>query len=696
MRRQLLRLRMFFLYQRGILFRYPWRFPGGATSRNLAPWELIARFLLLRLSKRGRTSRRKINAPLSGSTELVKLARDLGKPGSFPDAERLAVVSSALWALDRHSEQCLQSRKFPSAERQAMLELEFALYLATNRASQRSITLESADANSPIYVFDARCLQDANFRRRGVGLHAYQVLTALNKVAQPTGTVVLLLDPTMDPVDAEVAVLCDQQVFSSASIELSRVQLFVNASPMTGSIGPLTPLLLAPNVQRVAVIYDFIPADFPSSYLRSAGDCLHYQARYMALRNYDAFLPISGATEAGLRGRLTHVGSDAIASSGVADPLLTVSGTELQTVRALPKRYIIAPTGGDPRKNLLIVIAGEAFNRLRGKKPNHIVVIGNLTQDQQKVALKLGRRSGLLVDDIIFLSDVSRRDLKAIYRRALICVVPSFAEGFSIPVVEAVHRRTAVVGSDIPSHRELLGGGPWLAAPSSVADMARAMRATIRSRHTIARRQKDDLGTRATPEIVHDRISGLLRKLLAATATQVPKTEDCHAQENRRPRIAVATPWPPQMSGIADYSRHTMERVADFADVTILTSVRSNHDESTDRDMKFREIDASAYLDPQYDRVLTVLGNSHFHVPSLEYVMNLGGPILAHDNRMIEIYLHLFGPERTARLLTTPRYTVHASDIGSLLLDLDRLPSLGYSEIARVAKPLLVHSQNVQ
>ena len=207
------------------------------------------------------------------------------------------------------------------------------------------------------------------------------------------------------------------------------------------------------------------------------------------------------------------------------------------------------PSGGEPRKNLAIVIAAEAANRSKGKKANQIVAIGRLTEDQNRFILKFAQRSGLLDTDIVILSDVSSQDLRRIYRRALICVVPSFAEGFSIPAAEAVHQNTAVVASDIPAHRELSGPGPWLSAPSSVAGMARAMRSTIKARRRIAELQRKNLGNRAAPDAVRGRIRCLLDQVLTVPVTDAERDER-NVEGARKRRIAVATPWPPQRSGI--------------------------------------------------------------------------------------------------------------------------------------------------
>lgn len=687
--RRLLSLKLSVQYQRAIQ-RGSLAFAAATISSDRAAWER-ALGLLIRLSAKRRAER----DPRREDAQLGHLADLLGSPGMLPDSSQRAAAASALRAFDRHSDHNLFQRVFSPADRAALLELEFALHLSgmcPRYARESAPILGAQRGGRPIYVFDARCLQNPDYRRRGVGLHAREALAALHGLARASAKIVLLLDPTRDPVDADVAAVCDQQVYSCAAIDLAGVTLFVSASPMTASVGPVMPLLLAPHVRRVAVVYDFIPAEFPSSYLRTAADVICYQARITALAAYHAFLPISAASETALRKRFAFAGFVLVAHSGVADPLPPSAGSGAAPASDLPEQFIIVPTGGDPRKNLLVVVAAEAFNRWHGEQSHAIVVVGHLTDKQRKAVRKLSRRAGLSEADILFRSDVAAPDLAAIYRQAVLCVVPSFAEGFSIPLAEAVHRGTAVVASDIPAHRELLGAGPWLAAPSSVVDMARAIRTTIRSRQAVLRSQQEALGDKARPDAVRSRIIALLTQLLQMPATG---SFERHNTAGRRPRIAVATPWPPQKSGIAAYSRYTMERVADLADVTILTN-QPIPESTVDNRLPARAISAAAYLDPQFDCVLTVLGNSPFHLPALEYAMDLGGPVLAHDNRMVDFYRHLFGPATTARLLSTPDRPVQVQDIARLLLDLDRLPALGYGDVGRVAQPLLVHSTSLQ
>lgn len=66
--------------------------------------------------------------------------------------------------------------------------------------------------------------------------------------------------------------------------------------------------------------------------------------------------------------------------------------------------------------------------------------------------------------------DLSDQELDRCYRRAAVLVTPSFAEGFNLPIVEALSRGCRVLASDLPVHREVAGHwGRYFPASSSPA-----------------------------------------------------------------------------------------------------------------------------------------------------------------------------------------------------------------------------------
>jgi glycosyltransferase involved in cell wall biosynthesis len=73
-----------------------------------------------------------------------------------------------------------------------------------------------------------------------------------------------------------------------------------------------------------------------------------------------------------------------------------------------------------------------------------------------------------LSESIIHVRGLSRAELAEVYRRAAVVLMPSEAEGFGLPVIEALACGAAVVASDIPALRE--AGGP-AAVYASVGDI---------------------------------------------------------------------------------------------------------------------------------------------------------------------------------------------------------------------------------
>ena len=59
-------------------------------------------------------------------------------------------------------------------------------------------------------------------------------------------------------------------------------------------------------------------------------------------------------------------------------------------------------------------------------------------------------------------------DLAKLYRGAKIVLVTSDAEGFGLPVIEALACGTSVLASDIPTLREVGGDGAWYVSPGIV------------------------------------------------------------------------------------------------------------------------------------------------------------------------------------------------------------------------------------
>lgn len=106
-----------------------------------------------------------------------------------------------------------------------------------------------------------------------------------------------------------------------------------------------------------------------------------------------------------------------------------------------------------PRKRIDVLL--EVFARIkRDVEPRARLLRagGRFTTAQQAQAQRLG-----LVDSILVLPFLSAAELASVYRRATLVFVPSEAEGFGLPVIEALAAGTPVLASDLPVLREVGG-----------------------------------------------------------------------------------------------------------------------------------------------------------------------------------------------------------------------------------------------
>ncbi|HEX5070488.1 MAG TPA: glycosyltransferase family 1 protein [Vicinamibacterales bacterium] len=127
----------------------------------------------------------------------------------------------------------------------------------------------------------------------------------------------------------------------------------------------------------------------------------------------------------------------------------------------------------DARKNLGVLL--DAYERLlaRGGKVPSLVLAGKPTGDSQAIAARTA--TGVLAGHVEmpgYVDDVTRQ---ALYRRALIFVMPSHTEGFGMPVLEAMTVGVPVVVADRGALVEVAPAGVGRAFDPAAADQLAAI-----------------------------------------------------------------------------------------------------------------------------------------------------------------------------------------------------------------------------
>lgn len=631
------------------------------------------------------------------TSHLEDIVDRFGASHESVDVSRASALAAEVERTGWTDEASLLARHLSWEQRQAIVETDAIVRLVKGHHDDtRNSAWQPVSSARKAVVVDARCLQDPAYTTRGVGRHARHVLQA-TRMAASGHDLVLLTSAELPALDDKLSELADDVVTTPYAVRAPDVRLFVQLSPMTATCTATVPFLARPTCATASVVYDFIPALLPAAYVSSATSDLANRARLEALRHYDLLLAISRSTEAACLRILGN--SPAISVTGVGDPLRGVRPTS----PTVDGPYMLVSGGGDPRKNIPAAVAALAqyrrtsrgaastrrFGRDQRSSPEVLraIVTGMFAAEQASALIDLAVALGLPEDALELRGYVGDDELAGLNQSADLAFVPSLIEGFSIPVAEATLRGTPVVASDILAHRELLGAGPWLAAAADVDALAEAIGHVRAHRAAVVDEQRTALGDTADPASVLDRIASALEPLLV----RARKPNGRPLPPTVRPRVAVISPLPPQRSGVADYTAYTFGQVARYAEVEAYTSASSG----VPGPLRIHPLSSAPYLDRRVDAVVNVIGNSHFHFPILDLMDSYGGAAISHDTRMVESYEYDRGRDWTATLLSRSGVAVRADELGEFLLNLDRLPGLGYDLLARQASPLIVHGPSL-
>lgn len=145
----------------------------------------------------------------------------------------------------------------------------------------------------------------------------------------------------------------------------------------------------------------------------------------------------------------------------------------LDPARIVKEPYVLAVGSITPRK--AFDVAARAVSMLGPPAPLLVVAgpDGWRAEDTRRAA---GEALG---DRVRFLGRVSDVALARLYRDAEALVHPSLAEGFGIPVLEALAAGTPVVAGDIAPVREIAGNAAVYATPGDAGALAEALRTVV-------------------------------------------------------------------------------------------------------------------------------------------------------------------------------------------------------------------------
>lgn len=167
---------------------------------------------------------------------------------------------------------------------------------------------------------------------------------------------------------------------------------------------------------------------------------------------------------------------------------------ELARFRAdqgLPEKYLLCVASVEPRKNLITLVS--AWSRTRASKQGVELVVAGA--DTRRAVFNAANSGATALDDptIRRMGYVSDEHLPLLYGAAEAFVLPSLAEGFGLPILEAMACGTPVICSDAAAMPEVAGGAARLVPPRSVEAWTEAIDSVLSDPETRRRMSSDGL-----------------------------------------------------------------------------------------------------------------------------------------------------------------------------------------------------------
>ena len=233
------------------------------------------------------------------------------------------------------------------------------------------------------------------------------------------------------------------------------------------------------DVKAVFFIHDLLPVTWPE-YFREA----EHERHRARMRNVARFASAAVVTTRTVADDL----EEHMAGLGRRDLPIFVRPTPISPTFSTPRQadpdlasrpYFVLCSTIEPRKNHLMILAvWRQLARRLGPDTPKLLLVGTRGWHYDPI-IDLIERSPSLRDHVLEVNGLSTPGLKRLIDNAQALLMPSFGEGYGLPVHEALAAGAPVVASDIPAFREIDAIGLERISPLDGEGWLRAIEARI-------------------------------------------------------------------------------------------------------------------------------------------------------------------------------------------------------------------------
>ncbi len=404
-------------------------------------------------------------------------------------------------------------------------------------------------------------------------------------------------------------------------------------------------------LRTVVTLYDLIPMVFPDHYLRDPVLRGRYETRAKLVTRADRVLAISQTTAQDAVERL-EIPEERITvvNAGATDKFAGMYASTAAAWDALRGRlrsvrpgFILYVAGFEFRKNLARTVAGYGLLSPELRRKHQLVIACRMLPAEAEFVQEWAREAGIEPGQLVITGYVTDEELGALYHSCELFLFSSLYEGSGLPILEAMSCDAPVVASGTSTAPELLGDLEATFDPYDPGAIAACLADVLESQATL-----DVLRERSRRRVTAYTWGEVARRSLEAYENVIDDNRAGRRRRRQRARIALVTPWPPERSGVADYSLRLARELGAKVDVDVVVAESLDHYapplEQGVRLVEARHFRAAERL-RQTDRILYCMGNSSFHRHVYELLRLRPGAVLAHDVRLTGFYGWFAGVE---------------------------------------------------
>lgn len=246
-----------------------------------------------------------------------------------------------------------------------------------------------------------------------------------------------------------------------------RGQIYLNVGHTGLDDESLVAWIARHGLRAVHLIHDLIPIEAPE-FCRPGEAGRHVRRMRHALMSASGIIGNSQAT----LDSLCHFAGQhdlprpAMVAAWLAGDTLPVDAPALQDGHPF---FVVLGTIEGRKNHLLLLQLWKRLVERMGDEAPRLMLIGQRGWEADNVFAMLDR-CPVLQGAVIERGRCDDDELAGLLRRARALLMPSFTEGFGMPVVEAMRLGTPVIASDLPVFREIAGAIPtFIAAHDGVA-----------------------------------------------------------------------------------------------------------------------------------------------------------------------------------------------------------------------------------